>query len=178
MKNLFYILFFVCVYGFAQGKYLTKTGTLSFEASVPSFEEVAAKNTSVTAIVNIENGEIAVLALIKGFRFKNALMEEHFNENYAESTKYPKAIFQGNVEGFSLENTTGGFKINGALTFHGVTKTLEGIQVSITKKNDTLVIEGGFEVLTSDFNIEIPKIVKNKVSEVISISFNFELQKK
>ncbi|MBT8273073.1 MAG: YceI family protein, partial [Bacteroidia bacterium] len=81
MKNLVFVLLFAVMSGFAQQKYLTKAGTLSFEASVPSFEEVAAKNEAVTAILNTENGEFAALALVKGFRFKNALMEEHFNEN-------------------------------------------------------------------------------------------------
>ncbi len=178
MKYLLYILFFASVFSFAQEKYLTKTGALSFEASVPSFEEVSAKSNSVTSIINAENGEIAVLALIKGFRFKNALMEEHFNENYAESTKYPKAIFQGKIEDFSLENGSKNFKVKGGLTFHGVTKTVEDIPITVYKSDDKIVIEGTFEVLASDFKIKIPKIVRNKISEVVSIQFKFELQKK
>ena len=178
MKTLLYILFFVSAFSFAQGKYLTKAGELSFEASVPSFEEVAATNNSVTAIINTQNGEIAALALINGFRFKNALMEEHFNENYAESSKYPKAIFQGKIENFSLENATGNFKITGNLTFHGVTKTIETIPVTINKTGDKITINGVFKVLASDFNIEIPKIVRNKIAEDVEVSFNFELLKK
>jgi len=177
MKHLFYILFFVSVFCTAQGKYLTKTGTINFEASVPSFEEVSAKNNSVTAIINTENGEIAALALIKGFRFKNALMEEHFNENYAESNKYPKANFKGKIANFSPENATGNFKINGELTFHGVTRTIEDISTTVDNNNGKIIIEGTFNVLVSDFKIAIPKIVKNKISEVVSIHFKFELQK-
>ena len=76
---------------FSQGKFLTKSGAITFEASVPSFEEVKATNDKVTAIINTETSDIAALALVKGFRFKVALMEEHFNENYAESDKFPKA---------------------------------------------------------------------------------------
>jgi polyisoprenoid-binding protein YceI len=177
MKTLFYILFFVGTYSFAQGKYLTKTGAINFEASVPSFEEVAAKNNSATAILNTENGEFAALVLVKGFRFKNALMEEHFNENYAESDKYPKAIFQGKIKDFSLEKATRNFKISGDLTFHGVTKTIEDIPVTVYKNDDKIVIDGKFEVLASDFKIDIPKIVNNKVSEVVMVDFKFELQK-
>ena len=177
MKYLFYILFFVGTFSFAQGKYITKSGALSFEASVPSFEEVAAKNNSVTAIINTENGEIAALALIKGFRFKNALMEEHFNENYAESNKYPKAIFKGKIANFSSKNATGNFEINGDLTFHGVTKTMGNIPATVNNNNGKIIIEGTFKVLVSDFKIAIPKIVKNKLSEVVSIHFKFELQK-
>jgi len=178
MKTLFYILFFVSAFSFAQGKYLTKTGELSFEASVPSFEEVVAKNNSVTAIINTENGQIAALALVTGFRFKNALMEEHFNENYAESNKYPKAIFQGKIEGFSLQQKPTEFKVHGELTFHGVTKSLESILVTISMRNDEVFMTGEFKVLASDFKIEIPKIVRNKIAEDVQVSFSFKLLKK
>lgn len=169
MKKLAYVLIFISINTFAQGKYLTKTGTLNFEASVPSFEEVAAKNNSVTAILNTANNEFAALALVKGFRFKNALMEEHFNENYAESDEYPKAIFKGKV----TDNT-----IKGELTFHGVSKHLDDIPITITKKDDHIIMSGSFMVKASDFDIKIPKIVKSKVAEDIKVSFEFQLEKK
>lgn len=169
MKKI--LILFLCIssYTLAQGKYLTKTGSLTFEASVPSFEEVAAKNSSVTAILNTDNGEFAALALVKGFRFKNALMEEHFNENYAESDTYPKAKFKGKVTGNS---------INGELIFHGVTKLLENIPITISDKGKQIIMSGNFTVKASDFNIKIPKIVKSKVAEDIYVSFEFELKKK
>ena len=85
MKSVYLFFTLISFFAFSQEKYLTKTGTLVFEASVPSFEEIKATNTNVTAIFNASNGEFATLALVKGFRFKNALMEEHFNESYAES---------------------------------------------------------------------------------------------
>src|SRR5688500_14963512 len=80
--------------GVSAQKMITKTGKVTFEASVPSFEEVKATHDAVTCVLNPATGEIASLALIKGFRFKIALMEEHFNENYIESNKYPKATFK------------------------------------------------------------------------------------
>ncbi len=88
-KIAFVVLIALCSFAPIQEKKLTKTGTITFEASVPSFEEVKGKNTAVTCILNTSNGEIAALALMKGFRFKVALMEEHFNENYIESSKFP-----------------------------------------------------------------------------------------
>lgn len=162
----------------AQNKYLTKTGTINFEASVPAFEEVAAKNKSVTAILNTENGDIAALALVKGFRFKNALMEEHFNENYAESDKFPKATFKGKIKDFNLENLKSSYTINGQLSFHGKTKAFENIAISISSEKDILSIQGTFSAKASDFDIEIPKIVSNKISEDIEVTFEFELHKK
>jgi polyisoprenoid-binding protein YceI len=178
MKNIIYILFLFSITAIAQDRYLTKTGSLNFEASVPSFEEVAAKNNSVTVIVNPNTGDIAALVLINGFRFKNALMEEHFNENYAESHKYPKATFKGHIEAFSLETLDKNFKFNGELTFHGVTKPINDVLIKISNDDGALVLSGHFIVNASDFKIEIPKIVKNKVSEKVEIDFNFRLTKK
>ena len=74
MKKLSLLFTFISFFCFSQEKYLTKTGVLTFEASVPSFEEIKATNTNVTAIFNASNGQFAILALVKGFRFKNALM--------------------------------------------------------------------------------------------------------
>ena len=77
MKNSILFIFLLVNIGIqAQEKYITKKGTINFEASVPSFEEVKASCTTVTSILNADKGEIAALALMKGFRFKNALMEE------------------------------------------------------------------------------------------------------
>ncbi|WP_400076058.1 YceI family protein [Winogradskyella sp. R77965] len=171
-------LLLISLSALAQSKYLTKAGSLDFEASVPSFEEVAAKNNSVTAILNTDNGDFAALALVKAFRFKNALMEEHFNENYAESDTYPKATFKGNISGFdiSIEDTTK--SIDGSLTFHGVTKEITDISITIKVVDDKILLSGNFKVLVSDFDIAIPKIVANKLSDEVSVDFNFELAKK
>ncbi len=180
MKRILYISLFICTISFGQNKFITKTGTLNFEASVPSFEEVAAKNNSVTVIINIENGEIAALALVKAFRFKNALMEEHFNENYAESNKFPKATFKGKLIEFSFEklNTTNDLFIEGELEFHGVTKQFSKIPVSLEYANDKIILSGHFTAHPSDFDIKIPKIVQSKVSDEVQIAFSFELLKK
>ena len=181
MKNIVYILVFISLNIFSQDKYLTKTGAISFEASAPSFEEVKAKNNSTTAILNTENGEFASLALVKGFRFKNALMEEHFNENYAESDKFPKAIFKGKITNFhvdKLNETSTTFKIYGTLSFHGKTVLTEDIVLSISKVGEVINITGNFIAAPSSFDIDIPKVVKSKVSNAMEVSFNFQMKKK
>ena len=181
MKALLIILLFVSTTLVAQQRFITKTGSVNFEASVPSFEEVAAKNNSATAILDIQNGEFATLILVKGFRFKNALMEEHFNENYAESSKFPKASFKGKIDDFDiaqLSEAKNNFKINGELTFHGITKNVSNIVLTIIKKTETTIsLTGNFKVSPSDYNIDIPSIVKNKISNDVVVTFSFELQK-
>ncbi|WP_456440638.1 YceI family protein [Psychroserpens sp.] len=178
MKNIALLVLLVCFSVTSQNKFITKTGIINFEASVPSFEEVAAKNNSVTAIINTENGEIAALALVKGFRFRNALMEEHFNENYAESDTFPKATFKGKIVDFNLEKIEATYILNGQLSFHGKTKTINHITIKVSVIGGKIIMQGNFSAKASDFDIDIPKIVNNKISEDISISFQFELLKK
>jgi len=160
-------------------KYITKTGSVKFEASVPSFEEVAAENKSTSAVLETATGDFAALTLMKGFRFKLALMEEHFNENYVESDKYPKASFKGKIEGFDASKVTTAekaFTITGELTLHGKTKKVSST-AKISKSGASYKITGSFMVKPEDFAIEIPKIVSKKVANDIAVDYNFVLNK-
>lgn len=161
----------------SQNKYYTKTGKIKFEASVPSFEEVKAENNTTTAILNIETGEIAALSLIKGFRFKVALMEEHFNESYAESTKYPKATFSGKIQNFeagSLTKTPETFLINGKLTFHGKTVAINTSAIISMNKNE-IEFNSEFTAKPEEFDIKLPKVVRYKVAETVDVTIHFKL---
>jgi hypothetical protein len=180
MKKIIVLLFlFVGILPVSAQKYITKTGSLKFEASVESFEEVAAENKNTSAILETSTGEIAVLTLMKGFRFKVALMEEHFNENYVESDKFPKATFKGKVEDFDVTKllaTAKTFKISGDLTLHGKTKKIIS-NAKILKSGDKITVTGNFDVKPEDFDIEIPKLVSKKVADKINVTFNLQLTK-
>ncbi len=181
MKKIqFILIILLSLSGFSQSKYLTKTGIISFEASVPAFEEIKANNTSTTAILNAANGEFAALVFVKAFRFKNALMEEHFNENYAESDAYPKAKFKGKFSNFDIKAISSkSINYSGSLEFHGKTKVLEKQTMSISKNDDgDIILEGEFSVNVDDFGIEIPKVVSNKLSKTVDVKFSFLLKKR
>lgn len=181
MKRIIILVAIFLIIGFktfAQEKKITRTGTVTFEASVPSFEEVKAKNESVTCVLNIKTGEIASLVLMKGFRFKVALMEEHFNETYIESDKYPKATFKGTLLGFNLNSISSDpkkFKMNGVFELHGKTKEIN-TSVTIRKVNDAVEISSNFDLNSDDFNIEIPQMLTKKVSKKVNIKTNFLLK--
>ena len=178
MKHITLFVFFISIVGFSQVKYLTKSGVLNFEASVETFEEIKASNSNVTAIFNASNGEFAALALVKGFRFKNALMEEHFNENYAESDEFPKAIFKGKLTDFSLETIQNTYTINGTFSFHGVSQPVENVSVEVVASKNTFHFKGSFVISPNDFDIEIPNIVRSKIADIVTVVFDFELIKK
>ncbi|WP_281336833.1 YceI family protein [Flavobacterium eburneipallidum] len=170
-KIITLVMLWASIMTVAQEKMICKSGVITFEASVPSFEEVKATNNSVTVVLNPKTGEIASLALLKGFRFKVALMEEHFNENYVESDQYPKAVFKGKIENFdtkSLTSTPKDFTINGKLELHGKTVAIKTI-ARISQSNSGINLVSNFSVNASDFDISIPTIVKNKVSNKIKI---------
>jgi len=176
--NLLIPILFLGISIIAQEKMVTKNGIISFEASVTAFEEVKAKNTGVSCVLNTKTGEIASLALMKGFKFKIALMEEHFNENYIESVKYPKATFKGKIENFDISkviNTVQNYTLKGKLELHGKTKDIFVI-AKIRKTNDGLEISSDFAVNNSDFAIEIPSIVGKKISEKVNVSLDFLLK--
>ena len=73
----------------AQGKFYTKSGKISFFSSTP-LEDIAATNKSVVCLLDTKTGDLQFVAFMKGFEFKKALMQEHFNADYAESSKFPK----------------------------------------------------------------------------------------
>lgn len=179
-RFLLWVFVFVMLTAFAvhgQDKYLDKKGVIVFEASEKLFEEVKAKNESVTAIFDASKNEIASLALIRGFRFKNPLMQEHFNENYIESDLYPKAIFRGRINDFDLNDLGSGSKeyiIKGVLEIREQKKSIEPV-VQIQLINGVISLQGSFKVLPQDFDIQIPKIVENKIAKEVMVRFDFKL---
>lgn len=181
MKTHFFLLSFCLAFAFSmvgQEKYGTKNGTITFEASVPSFEEVKAKNTNVSAVLDAKSGKFAALALMKGFRFKVALMEEHFNENYIESSKYPKATFKGSIQDFDGSNISGNeqYVIKGTLNLHGVDKSIE-VPATLTTTDGKLQLTTQFVLRPEEFQIKIPSVVSNKIAEDVHVSVLFQLQK-
>lgn len=180
MKNITILvfLFFFAALSSAQEKIITKNGKITFEASVPSFEEVKAVNESVTCIINTKTGEIASLALIRGFRFKVALMEEHFNENYMESNKYPKATFKGKIANFDyskLSSEGKKYTIKGTLEIREKKKEIT-VEALLSKNANGLDLIADFTVDSEDFDIKIPAIVSKKMTKIVNINLDFRLQ--
>jgi len=174
---IFYI--FVC-YGsllLAQDTYLTKTGNIEFDASTP-LEDIYAINQKVNAILKA-NGDFAALLLVEEFDFKRKLMQEHFNENYVESHKYPKAYFTGSIADFNpeqLSEVSIKYSIKGALTIHGVTKSLE-TKIALKKNEGAILLETDFTVKTEEYKIKVPKILFKKVAQEVHVKITAELQK-
>ncbi|RZJ28586.1 MAG: YceI family protein [Flavobacterium sp.] len=178
MKTYLISLMLLSVFLPQQEKMLTKTGNVTFEASVPAFEEVKGTSQTVTCVLNPKTGDIQSQILMKSFRFKIALMEEHFNENYIESDKYPKATFRGRIDKFdaaALTATAKDYTIQGTMEMHGKTKDIS-MPAKIRKTEAGIEVVSNFTLNVDDYGISIPSVVKSKVSKKVNVHSEFLLK--
>ena len=182
MKKYALIAIFMFSLSFTSAqKMITRTGEIKFEASMPALEEIAAVNNTASCIFDLSTGDFVSLALVKAFKFKIPLMEEHFNENYIESDTYPKATFKGKIIDFDKNKISKtksvSFILEGDLTLHGISKPVKNT-ILVRIVDDKIKVSSAFTIKNSDFKIKIPSIVKNKVSEEVKITFVYVLEEK
>jgi len=164
----------------AQDIWYTRNGNISFHAGT-SLEDIDGVNNDVASMLNAKTGEIAFTVLVKSFHFKRALMEEHFNENYMESTEFPKATFSGTIVDAGKVNfmKEGNYPVSveGQLTIHGVTRKIAA-PGTITVSGGKVSAMAGFIVLLSDYKISIPGVVADKISKEAKVEVKCSYEKK
>jgi hypothetical protein len=182
MKTIkFIFLYSLILTGFvakAQDRFLTRTGHIRFYSEAP-MENIEANNNKVLSIVDLSKGQVAVDLLIKAFEFEKKLMQEHFNENYLESEKFPKSTFKGTftVPDGLKARTDGTYELDvkGDLTIHGVTKPIE-TKSTLTLKDGKLSGTLLFNVNVKEFEIKIPNVVVKNIAESVEVTANFDYE--
>lgn len=185
MQKIFILL--ACVFSMSSYAqiYTAKTGAtaISFYSEAP-MENIEALNKGAIIVLKASTNEIQIRVTMQNFKFKNALMEEHFNENYMETEKkvngaYPNrnAEFKGKINE-PVDYTKDGetkVTITGKLTMHGVTKdvTLNG---TVTKKGNDVIIYSKFKVKVADYNIKVPSMYVKNIAEEVDITVNSTLE--
>lgn len=164
----------------AQNIYITKTGQVAFYSKTP-LENIDGTNNEVSSILNTSNGELVFTLLVKSFHFERALLEEHFNENYMESTKIPKSTFKGKITNPTAVNFAkdGNYNVtvDGDLTIHGVTQKVTA-PGTITVKAGKITAVSTFKIKIKDYGIKIPTLVADKIAEVVEIKVNCVYEQK
>lgn len=162
----------------AQEKFYTKSGKISF-FSRTAMENIEAKNKSAIALLDTKTGDLQFAVLMKGFEFRKALMQEHFNSEFAESDKFPKSVFKGQVTNNSAVNYTinGTYTVNvkGKLTIHDTTKDLEA-SGTIIVKDGKLQVTSSFNILIADYTIKVPRLYRDNISKSIKITVDCLLE--
>ncbi len=172
MKKNYFLLIIFCLFasfGFAQNLFSLSKGKVSFYSYAP-IENIEAHTNQFGSMINSTNREIAVIIPIRNFKFEKQLMQDHFNEKYMESEKFPKASFKGTLQqeiDWSLDSTYDVSAI-GILTIHGVEKEMILSGKMSVMKNE-ITIEADFKVALKDFNIVIPKLLFENLAEVIDV---------
>ncbi len=173
----------ICAFGlilqsiYAQ-KYFTKEGKVNFVSKTP-VEKIEGFNSKATSVLDVASASVEWGVLIKAFRFEKALMQEHFNENYMESAKFPKAIFKGKINNVGAINFAKDGEYNvtvsGNLEMHGVTKPVT-TKAKFTVKSGKITANSSLKVLVADYNISIPSVVKDKIAKEVDITIeaNYE----
>jgi len=160
-------------------RFITKTGHIWFHSDAP-LETIEAHNNQVNAAMDIKSGAVVFKVLMKSFIFEKALMQEHFNENYVESTTYPNAIFQGKITNLDdIDFSKSGIynaEITGELTIHNVTNK---VTATGTFEVTPEIIHGKskFNIQIADYNISIPEVVAGKIAEQVDIYVDIQMKK-
>lgn len=160
----------------AQSRYKTTRGEVNINASTP-LEDIDALNNTSNAILDPATGNFAVVLLVKEFEFDRKLMQEHFNENYMESDKYPKAVFSGTLQDFNpdfMDNLPANYDLKGKLTIHGTTRPLS-TTVELSRKENLLILESEFMVKSEDHGIEVPRLLFKKIAREVQVRVSLEL---
>ena len=156
--------------------FYSRDGKISFYSDAP-LEKIEAHNQNASSVISLEDGRIEFAVLIKAFQFKKALMQEHFNENYLESDKFPKATFQGNFNEFTLEDLSENDEfevdISGTLTIHGQSKPVDVVGVFVLTDN-MISANSLFEISVADYGIKIPKIVRENIAKEVQIEVSVD----
>lgn len=157
-------------------QFMTRSAHVDFFSSTPA-EDISAVTEQASAVLDLASQNIAFQVPIISFHFEKALMEEHFNENYLESEKFPSATFTGKMSGLNPDAAVGQEQpvtATGTLSIHGVDveRTVEGTAVRTAAGWN---LEARFDVPTEDHKIPIPKLVRSKIAESISVTLQAEL---
>lgn len=157
-------------------KFSTKNGYAGFYSHTP-VEDVKADNNQVASIFDATTGDIVFQILNKSFHFDRALMEEHFNENYMESEKFPKSTFKGKITNISEVNCAKpglyNVKVDGEMNMHGVAKAFSTTG-TIEVVTDGILAKSKFNVKPEDYGIIIPGLIREKIAKEMEITINIK----
>lgn len=150
---------------------MTQKGTVSFFSS-SILEDIEAHTEQAAALVDLQTQQIAFSIPIKSFQFKRTLMQEHFNENYMESDRFPKSTFKGKVLDLDPDALAKGqsqrVSVEGDLTIHGVTKHLT-VTGALEQQKGVLMVNAYFSVAPADYGIEIPLLVRENIAKIVGV---------
>ena len=179
MKKIILTLFAIGLISISMNaqRFITKNGHVWFHSEAP-LETIEAHNKQINAALDITSGDFVFKILMKSFIFEKALMQEHFNENYVESDKFPNSTFKGRISNLeSIDFTRPGSysaTVEGDLTIHGITKPVSA-EGTFKVSDDIIRGKAKFEIAIADYDISIPGAVAGKIADMVEINIDVKL---
>lgn len=156
-------------------KFTADRGYVKFYSHA-AIEDITATNEKVTSLFDSGTGSIAFVVPINQFVFAKSLMQEHFNEKYMESERYPKSTFQGRIVGYNSEGTgEQPVTAQGKLTIHGVTREVT-IPGQITRTDKGVNMTAKFMVELKDYKVEIPRLMWQNIAERVEVTLDLSFR--
>jgi hypothetical protein len=174
MRNYLFGLAFLLASLAGAQKYKSESSYIKFYSDAP-MEDIEAINEKAVGIIDLETNSIAFIVPIKSFEFKKKLMQEHFNENYLESDKFPKAVFKGSIGQWNGEEGENEALATGEMEIHGIKQQIE-IKGTISKSDDKMSMSSVFSIKLEDYQIKIPTAVFYKIAEVVEVTVKFDFK--
>lgn len=174
MKVILLILLLISPEWVEAQKYKSTSGSIVF-FSEEFLEDITAKNIKVRSIFDSESAQLVFSLPITGFEFKKSLMQEHFNEKFLESEKFPIATFQGTISGYELKRKSNIVWAEGDLEIHGVKQRIK-VKGSLDFVGGKVIMHSVFTIKLVDFDIAIPSLMFQKIAEEIEITLDLEYE--
>ena len=151
------------------GLFISTGAKITIFSSAP-IEDIKAASAQCISVYNNNTNELEFSVPIRSFQFDKALMQEHFNDDYMESEKYPKASFKGKILESINAKVDNTYKVTvfGELTIHGVKKECK-VLGTLNIKDSVINMMADFDVKCADYNIKIPQIAFYHIAENIKV---------
>lgn len=173
MKKLVILTLLVCAMAPAWAqKYIAESSKIVFFSKAP-LEDIRAVNEKGRSVLDAGTGKVAFSIPVNAFQFKKSLMQEHFNEKYLETEKFPKSTFSATLESYEHGNSYDEITARGSLEIHGVKRDVE-ISGTLKQDGDRIMVHAVFPVRLEDYKIKIPSLMWQNIAEVVEVTIDFE----
>lgn len=178
MKKYSFILHLILCTSYLYSQNMEMKGKITFTSTAPQ-EIITASSNKLTGLLKPDELSFAFIVDINSFDgFNSPLQRVHFNENYMESTKYPKSKFYGRIiDNINIEQVEDEkIRAKGYLEIHGIKKE-RIIQISLRRRNGVVFFFSDFNLNLSDYKISIPRIVHQKLADQIEVHVEGTIKK-
>lgn len=173
MKKVFLVTAAIVVANMTQAQiYMGKTCITHF-FSKTSMKDIEASSNTAKPVLDAASGSFQMRIQNTSFKFESSFMQEHFNENYMESEKFPFSTFKGKINEKIDYNKDGEYKVTctGTMEMHGTPQqvTMPG---TLTVKGKEVTIISKFKIKPADYKIKVPSLYVKEIAEEIDVDIN------